>query len=550
MTKSVNSYLAERVPYSAKVTTTRMPIEGTEQDKLEIIRTLTEGLASLGVPLGEDSGPGKLALRHDPRLTVQRPHLQVIDDALVGALGDPTARILITTPPQIGKSTRVSRWFPFWWLTMRPQDQVIIASYASSLATRHGAATRDLVRMYGHQYGLKLQDAQNTRAHWAVTAGGSMKSVGWRTGASGFSMDLGIIDDPLADRQDADNPESRNKLWDWYSSVWTARRAPTTREVLVMTRWHQDDLAGRLLKQDGRVEDGGEWTVVHIPAIALVEDHAKGIYADPLGREPGEPVTHPKIPTEDIVALRAHWDRQRKATTARDWTALYQGTPVAAEGALLTENNIRDSTLTAPALDEFTRIAVAVDPSGGGRDTAGIVVLGLDDEGDAWVLADFTERMTSPVWSAKVCTVAHTYGATRVVVESNYGGDQATTLISQAWELLEQRGEVEGLCPLVTAVTARVNKVLRAEPIAQAVLTDRVYFAAGANLGTLTAEWIQWEPGSTWSPGALDASVHGITHLLPKIARGAQAINPADQRRDQPSAAASGPGTHRINRSA
>ena len=314
------------------------------------------------------------------------------------------------------------------------------------------------------------------------------------------------------------------------------------------TRWHQDDLAGRLLKQDGRVEEGGEWHVVHMPAIAMPEDHDNGVYTDPLGREPGEPLTHPRIAPDDTTALLRHWQRQKTTATARDWNALYLGLPYDAAGALLKKDQVKAATLPRP--DVFARIVVGVDPSGGGRDTAGIVVTALDFQGHVWWLADRTARMTSPQWSLEVCKVAAEFDATQVVVETNFGGDQATTLIAQAWELAVQRGEVSGLCPLVTAVTARVSKVLRAEPIAQAILTGRAFFDEAADLKQFQHEWQQWEPGSNWSPGALDAGVHAATKLLPALPRGAAGTNPADTRRDNVSSQPVGPAAFRINRSA
>lgn len=341
-------------------------------------------------------------------------------------------------------------------------------------------------------------------------------------------MDLGIIDDPFAGRAEAESPVMRNSVWDWYSAVWSARRQPGTREALVLTRWHKDDLAGRLLDQDGRIEEGGEWVVLHMPALALIPDPDKGIYPDPLGREPGEPISHPKIDEGDTAALIDHWARQRRRATSRDWNALWQGTPFDAEGALLTAADLSAATRTPP--DEFKRIAVGVDPSGDGRDTAGIVAAGLDKQHHVWWIADRTARLSTFEWPRTACRLAHEVGADRIIYEKNFGGGMAGQLITQAWDVLLRENEVSGLCPLVTPVTARKSKVLRAEPIAQAVKTSRAFFTKGADLKQLTDEWQMWEPGSSWSPGALDAGVHVATHLLPDLPRGAQRSNPSERR--------------------
>ena len=108
----------------------------------------------------------------------------------------------------------------------------------------------------------------------------------------------------------------------------------------------------------------------------------------------------------------------------------------------------------------------------------------------------------------------------------------AKQLIAQAWEALALSRDVSGLCPLVVEVTARRSKVLRAEPVAQAIKTGRVWFARGAQLRQVSTEFQMWEPGSTWSPGALDAAVHAVTDLLPASPRGGEVASPVGRRRD------------------
>lgn len=508
---------------------TSSPLDGLTMDELIALkRHLAEEAVKAGIALPAASTPGALAGSCDPS-SRERTHTRAMDAALVQLLAKPNARLMIFSPPQIGKSTRAARWFPFWWLTMNPRDKILLASYAASLAHTHGGAVREMVRMYGADYGLRLSTTTSSRAAWELTAGGGLRSVGVRGGLSGQPMDLGIIDDPFAGRADADSPTMRTAVWNWYSAVWSARRSPTAREVIVMTRWHQDDLAGRLLDRDGRVEEGGEWIVLHMPALALTEDHDRGIFADPLGRAPGGPLSHPKIDDGDTAALVAHWTRQKKRSTPRDWGSMYQGTPTAVESALLDDDQIREAT--GPAPSEFRRKAVGVDPAGGGRDSVGVVVAGLDATGRAWFLDDRTARMKADEWPERVCLTAYEHDATQIIFEKNYGGDMPGQLIAQAWKALQARDLVSGMCPLVKGVNSRTSKVLRAEPVAQAVRTDRVRFARGANLAQLCTEWTMWEPGSTWSPGALDAGVHVVTDLLPDVPRGSVVSNPVKAHR-------------------
>lgn len=502
-----------------------------EADKRHLEMRLAEACAIKGIPADSAPTPGALALHHEPLTQVQRPHLELIDKGLNWVHDTPNAKLMIWTPPRAGKSHRVSRWCPFWWQTRRPQDRIVLASYAASLAETHGAAVRDLVATHGAQYGLQLKHDENTRAKWTTTAGGGMLSRGVKGGLSGQDMDLGIIDDPYADRAAADSSTIRKSVEEWYSSAFIARRVPGTRQIIVHTRWHQQDLSGVLLDREGRIEEGGEWKVIHLPAIATAEDHVRGFYADPLGRQPGDPLTHPLLPADDIDGLNEHWRRQKASVTTRDWAAMFMGSPVTAEGALLSAENLKNATtkdVPAPR-----RTVVGVDPSGGGRDTAGIIGGHLGTDGRMYWTHDRTAQMSSDQWSRAACQLAHDIDADCVVFEANYGGDMAGTLIRQAWDAMQNEGAIDrrALCPRIKKVTARKSKFLRAEPIAQAVLTQRAWFSADHSLAGLKSEWELWEPDSTWSPGALDAAVYCAYELLPPINGGSSVSSAAKRSR-------------------
>lgn len=502
------------------------------RDKEHLRDRLREELARAGHPVDPASTPGDLAERHEPHLTVRRDYLDLIDNELVRMRDTPNAALMITTPSQVGKSTKVSRWFPFWWQTEKPRDRMILASYAARLAATHSAACRDMIAAYGHHYGLRLKDDDASKADWSTTAGGGLRARGVRSGLVGNDMDCGVIDDPYRDRAQADSPVIRAGVEDWYSSAWVSRRAPECRELLCMHRWHPRDLVGYLLDREGRVEDGGRWRVLHLPAIALAEDRKRGIYPDPLGREPGQPLQHPKIPADDVAAQLAHWERTRDSMTMRDWASLGLGVPINASGALLDEKMISDRTGTPGTA---IRSGVGVDPSGGGRDTAGIIGGILDDTGRAWWTHSRTGRMSSDRWPREVCLLAHEINADFIVFEANYGGDMAKSLITQAWAALQREDLIPytALCPRVVSVHSRKTKYLRAEPISQAITTARQWFTNDPSLRDLRTEWTMWEPGSTWSPGALDAAVHLTYQLLPPIGSAAQTQSVAKVRRDQ-----------------
>lgn len=492
---------------------------------------LREECARRGIPLATKTTPGGLAQLHEPHLNVTRDYLDLIDYEMVRLRDTPNGATMVITTSQVGKSLKCSRWSPFWWLTEIPRHRIILGSFASHLAAGHAAACRDYVNAYGHNYGLRLRDDEATRTDWTLTTGGGLRARGVRSGLVGNPMDLGIIDDPYADRAAADSPTIREAVWNWYSSAFVSRRSPDCRELIVMHRWHIDDLIGRLLKREGRIEEGGRWRVIHLPAIALAPDPDRGIYPDALGREPGQPLQHPKIPEGDTAALLAHWNRMRDSMTARDWASLGLGVPISAEGALLTEQQIEDATREP---GKPARVGVGVDPSGGGRDNAGIMGGHLDTTGKFWWTHNRTARMSSNKWPREACLLAHEISADIIVFEANFGGDMANSLIRQAWVALQAEGAIPktALCPYIKSVHSRRSKVLRAEPIAQAIVTGRAGFGTDPSLRGFCFDWTRWEPGSTWSPGALDAGVHLAAELLPPVGSAARTHSVAKVRRD------------------
>lgn len=438
----------------------------------------------------------ELAAMHT-RDVVQRAHLAAIDSAFKRVLAGEIDRVIITTPPQVGKSMRSSVWGLFWWLVWRPKDRIAHISYAAALAHRNSRMTRNLIRMYGVEHQLWLSADRTAVDDWELTTAGGMRATGIDGGLTGTSADIAIIDDPHKDRAEADSPAAKEAVWNFWSGTLVPRLAPKAPVILIQTRWAKDDLAGRVLALEGRRDEGGRWEVISLPCYADARD--------PLGRAPGQPLTHPKIDESDEVGLREHWEDKRRTTTSRDWNALFLCSPVAKVGALLDESLI-DSRSTYGPLPEWLYAGVAVDPSGGGRDIAGIVGgVKLADGTMRWT-HDRSGNMSSAQWSREACLLAHEIGADRIVFESNYGGDLAELAIRTSWDFLEREGKVSGLPPMIKSTHAKRNKRLRAEPIAQQVKEGRAQF--GAPLPELKGDWLEWFPDSNYSPGRLDASVY------------------------------------------
>ena len=276
--------------------------------------------------------PGEMALALDPR-TVQTGALDLIDDALKWALETPDSRLIISMPPQEGKSQRASRRFPLWCLTQNPELRVAIISYEANVARRWGRAIRDDVEQHSEELGLRVRDDLSAQHEWQLSGhDGGVYTAGLAGALTGRPVDLMIIDDPIKDREQADSEVYRERAWDWWTDTGSTRLAPGAPVILILTRWHHDDLAGRLLA----AEDGKLWRVVNIPAQA---DHRpeKG-ETDPLGRKPGEFMDSARRRT------KAQWEAIKVRSGPRTWGSLYQGRPTPLAGGLFPQEWARYET--------------------------------------------------------------------------------------------------------------------------------------------------------------------------------------------------------------
>lgn len=271
--------------------------------------------------------PGALARSLDTG-TVTTPALELIDRELVRlADSTDTDRLIITMPPQEGKSERISRRFPTWLLEHNPDLRIAIVSYADELARRHGSAVKADVELHDGvespiDLGIQLRVDSRAAGRWTIKRHtGGIYCVGISGSLTGKPVDVLIIDDPIKNMEQAHSDTYRQRVKDFWQAVAIPRLGPGAKCVVVQTRWHEDDLAGWL-----QVNEPGQWRVVNIPAQA--ESHS-----DPLGRKPGE----------FMVSARGDrdWPRIKKNVGSYVWSALYQGHPAPAAGGLFKRGNLR-----------------------------------------------------------------------------------------------------------------------------------------------------------------------------------------------------------------
>ena len=234
-------------------------------------------------------------------------------------------RLMLFMPPRHGKSTLASVSFPAWHLGRNPNHEFISCSYSGSLAMAFSRKVRGLLREDGYKAAFKsrLDPTSQSAEAWLTTDGGGYVAAGVGGGITGKGAHILLIDDPVKNREDAESQNNRDSNWDWYTSTAYTRLAPGGGVLVILTRWHDDDLAGRLLKQGE--EGGDDWEVVRYPAVAE---------ADEQFRKVGEAL-HPE--RYDLEALK----RIERAVGPRDWSALYQQNPVADDGDYFTRDMIQ-----------------------------------------------------------------------------------------------------------------------------------------------------------------------------------------------------------------
>lgn len=279
--------------------------------------------------------PGDLARDIDPT-TIQTPALDVIDAALVDVAEGRCDRLIISMPPQEGKSTRTTKIGSLWFLTQHPTWRVAIVSYASSLAEEFGRDVRGMITGNAGQegtldVGLRIAPDNGGVRDWKLDNNrGGLRSVGIAGGLTGRPVDCLIIDDPISNREQAYSETFRERAKSFWRTVGSTRLAPGAPVILILTRWHHDDLAGYLLSQP----DAHRWRVINIPALANHDPNKDE--TDPLGREPGEWMQSART-NERTGQQRtpAEWEQIRVQAGARDFASLYQGTPTPDVGNVL-----------------------------------------------------------------------------------------------------------------------------------------------------------------------------------------------------------------------
>jgi hypothetical protein len=200
-------------------------------------------------------------------------HHKVLADALERVENGTLKRLIVNMPPRHGKSELVSVNFPAWCMGINKDRSIIAASYGADLATDFGRKVRNIMEdpEYKLLFNTRLAEDAKAKGSWSTQGRGEYNAVGVGGAITGKGGSIAIIDDPVKNREEADSEVVSEKIWDWYRSTLRTRLTPDGAIVIVMTRWRDNDLVGRILEEQ-RISSGEKWEVITLPAIAEEDD--------------------------------------------------------------------------------------------------------------------------------------------------------------------------------------------------------------------------------------------------------------------------------------
>ena len=406
--------------------------------------------------------------------TYQIPkHINLLNEKLQDIAFGITKRLMVFLPPRHGKSMLVSHYFPAWYLGMFPDKRVILTAYEADFAATWGRRARDVLNEYGNfVFGIEVNNKSSAANRWDIQENmGGMVTAGVGGPITGKGADILIIDDPVKNAEEANSQTYRDKTWEWYQSTAYTRLEPNGSIILIMTRWHEDDLAGRILHQIEH-DKGEHWEVINLPAIA--EDH------DILGRIIGEPLWPRRYDLNELEQIKY-------TTGSYWWSALYQQRPQPPEGGLLKRSWIRYyQTYELPPLEEFI-IYQAWDLAISTKETADYTVcttIGVSKKKQIYVLDWYRDRIDFPTQVRMVEKLANKWKPSQIGIESN-AYQQALPQQLKKTSLLPIK-EVKRTKDKVTRITSAFvhfenGKILLPEkhPELENFINEYIYFPQG-----------------------------------------------------------------------
>jgi predicted phage terminase large subunit-like protein len=294
---------------------------------------------------------------------------------------------MVWMPPGSAKSTYGSVLFPPWYMGRHPQEPILGISNATELAELFSRRARNIVNGQRHRnvFGFGCAEDSQGAGYWENERGGSFMAAGTGTSIPGRRAALGLIDDPVKGREEADSPKIQMKHWNWYVNDFVPRLLPHASQLIIQTRWAEGDLSGRILERDGP-----KWTVLKLPMLAGDKD--------PLHRHIGERLW-PEWFTDEMV--------KTAQKDVRAWNALYQQDPAPEDGDYFKRDYFTDYDLQPEGLHIYGASDYAVSEGQGDYTEHGI--FGLDFTGCLYTLDWWRGQTAADVWIERQCDLIAKY---------------------------------------------------------------------------------------------------------------------------------------------
>jgi len=425
-----------------------------------------------------------------------RRHLTFLSDKIAQVAVRPTF-LIINLPPRHGKSELVSHWTPVWFLKRFPWKKVGLASYEMGFASEWGGAAKDTIVEHSDQLGLEMTQDTKAKGRWKLKGyGGGMTVAGIGGPLTGRGFDLIIIDDPIKNDQEALSPTYRKRLWNWYKTTLRTRLEPGGSIIVVLTRWHEDDLAAKLTTpQEDEPDDPANrdpWETINLPAIAEKND--------PLGRAEGEPLWPERFNAAALATLRQvegpFW-----------WAALYQGRPQPEGGGIIKqawfkyfqEDEIPRNDKGAVKMSRLVQIWDTAFKENQSNDRSACLTLAVGVRG-FYVLDLFVRRLEYPDLVRMSLAQADKWDPDQIFIEDKASGQSLIQQLRRDTKLP------------IKALKAEDDKVTRAHSVTGTIEAGRVLLPARAPwLADFLAEVSAFPHGP--HDDIPDVLVHGLRAL-------------------------------------
>ncbi len=321
-------------------------------------------------------------------------------------------RLMIFMPPRHGKSDMATQKFPSWVLGKQPDWPIMVASYSDELATDFGQLTRDIMQSSAYQvmFPTRLRADAKAKGRWLSKEGGSYTAMGVGGSATGRGFKIGIVDDPFKNREEADSAVIRDSRHKWYQSTFSTREEGCSMIIFILTRWHEDDLAGRVLKNAAEAKAKGEpytdWEIIQYKAIAT-EDEPQ--------RKEGEALWPDKFNLEKLM-------NKKQEHGSYEFSSLYQQTPVDEENRKFKQDWFKyreyDEVRSKQTLNIMT-----IDPRGKkdiqqGKDYVGYTINFIDTD-NKWNLISSREKLSATALIDMMFTNWTRYNLHKIGIEDN-----------------------------------------------------------------------------------------------------------------------------------